>query len=330
MSRVDVIVPCYNYGGMLEACVRSVLAQEHVDVHVVIMDDASSDSTETVGRSLAAADPRVEYRRHAVNHGHIATYNEALADITGDYCVILSADDLLTAGSLSRATRFMDRHPAVELAYGRDITFRHAPPVEITGGSPQCIGRVLPYREFLERSCRIGHTGIQAPAAIARTSTHRMVGGYKPELPHAGDTEIWLRLAAHGSVAELDADQAFRRLHTNNMSLLYAPIHRLEQQRKAFAAHFEQFRDSRPDIRPLEAVAWRTIAESAVWSASHAFDAGDEEACESFLTFASALSPGIEVWRPWRRLRWKRRLGSAVWRRLAPIRLLTRAGASAQ
>ena len=128
MSRVDVIVPCYNYGDMLEGCVRSVLSQEHVHVHVLIMDDASTDSTETVGRRLAAIDPRVEYRRHAVNRGHIATYNEALADISGDYCVILSADDLLTPGSLSRAVRFMDMHPSVGLAFeahrGKTVLFR--------------------------------------------------------------------------------------------------------------------------------------------------------------------------------------------------------------
>jgi glycosyltransferase involved in cell wall biosynthesis len=330
MTRVDVIVPCYNYGDMLEACVGSALAQRHVDVRVLIMDDASTDSTERVGRTLAALDRRVDYRRHAVNRGHILTYNEALADIDGDYCVILSADDLLTPGSLSRATRFMDSHPEVALAYGRDITFRHAPPVGITSSAAQCGGHILRYEEFLARSCRLGQTGIQAPAAIARTTTHRLVGGYLPELPHAGDTEIWLRLAAHGAVAELDADQAFRRLHTNNMSLLYAPIHRLEQQRNAFAAHFEQFRDSRPGIRPLEAVVWRTIAESAVWSASHAFDGGETESCARFLSFAATLSPDIETWRPWRRLQWKRRIGAALWRRLAPIRVLTRAGAAAR
>jgi glycosyltransferase involved in cell wall biosynthesis len=330
MSRVDVIVPCYNYGEMLEACVRSVLNQEHVDVHVMIMDDASTDSTERIGRGLAALDGRVEYRRHATNRGHIQTYNEALDEVSGDYCVILSADDLLTAGSLSRAARFMDRHPDVSLAYGRDITFRYAPPIGITGSSTQCSGRIHSYREFLERSCRLGHTGIQAPAAVARTSTHRLVGGYLPALPHAGDTEIWLRLAAHGSVAELDADQAFRRLHTNNMSLSYAPIHRLEQQRKAFATHFDQFRDRCPEIRPLEAIASRTIAESAVWNASHAFDAGHRDNCDSFLALAASLDPAIESWGPWRRLQWKRRIGTAVWRRLAPIRTLTRTAAEAQ
>ena len=128
MTRVDVIVPCYNYGSMLEACVQSIVAQHGVSVRVFIVDDASSDETPEVGRRLARADLRVEYWRHSVNQGHIHSYNEALARVTGDYCVILSADDLLTPGSLLRATRIMDAHPQVGLAYGRDIPFRGTPP----------------------------------------------------------------------------------------------------------------------------------------------------------------------------------------------------------
>ena len=41
---------------------------------------------------------------HSVNRGHIATYNEGLKIASGDYVVLLSADDALTPGSLSRAT----------------------------------------------------------------------------------------------------------------------------------------------------------------------------------------------------------------------------------
>src|SRR5688500_9202830 len=124
---VDVIVPCYNYGSMLAACVQSVLAQESVEVRVIVMDDASRDETEAVGRPLAA-DPRVVFRRHALNQGHIATYNEALKMVVADYCMVLSADDLLTAGALARATRLMQSNPQVGLVYGRDIPFRGAPP----------------------------------------------------------------------------------------------------------------------------------------------------------------------------------------------------------
>ena len=49
-----------------------------VDVRVLIIDDASTDDTPEVAAALAAEDARVEFRRHAVNRGHIATYNEGL------------------------------------------------------------------------------------------------------------------------------------------------------------------------------------------------------------------------------------------------------------
>src|SRR6185295_10178857 len=298
--------------------------QEEVEVRVIIMDDASSDSTEAVGRRLAAEDVRVEYHRHAVNAGNIRTYNEALGYLTGDYCMILSADDLLTPGSLARATRVMDAHPEIGLAYGRDITFRHTPPRDAARSSTYCGYKIFTYAEFLERACRLGHTPIQAPTAIVRTSLHREIGNYLVELPHAGDTEIWLRMAAHGAVCELDADQAFRRLHANNMSLSFAQLGRFEQQKKAFDAHFAQYREARPEIAHLQAVVDRTIAEAAVWSGAHAFDAGEGAACDRFLQFAAATCPGIERWGVWRRLQLKRFVPAAIWRRIAPLASRTR------
>jgi glycosyltransferase involved in cell wall biosynthesis len=315
--RVDVIVPCYNYGDVLEACVNSVLTQHDVDVRVLVMDDASTDTTEEVGSRLAA-DPRVEYRRHAVNRGHIATYNEALALLTGDFCMVLSADDLLTPGALRRATRVLVAHPQVGFAYGPDITFRHEPPVATASMATFCTHRIMCYFEFLERSCRLGHTPIQAPTVLVRTSLHRAIGDYRLELPHTADTEIWLRMAAHSTVCELHAPQAFRRLHAKNMSLDYSPVRRLDEQKKAFDIHFDQFRFTHPEIADLRPVMTRTIAEQAFWSAARAFESGDAATCRDFLAFAAGICPDIESWIEWRRLRVKRWLGPSVWRRLRP------------
>ena len=318
MTRVDVIIPCYNYGSMLEACVASVVSQEGVAVRVMIVDDASTDGTEAIGRRLAAADPRVEYCRHEDNWGHIPSYNEALSRVTADYCIILSADDLLTPRSLMRATRVMDAHPDVSLGYGRDITFRHAPPA--TGTFPTvCSYRIMDYVEFLDRSCAQGQTGIQAPAAIVRSSVHHDVGGYLPELPHSGDTEIWLRLAAYGRVVELSADQAYRRLHDRNMSLTYSPLARLREQRRAFDIHFDQFRHVRPEVMAASRVLARTLADAAFWSGVRAFETGHESLCEEFLAYAIEMDGQIQSSRSWWRFQWKRRAGHAASRVIAPL-----------
>src|SRR3954471_18429980 len=108
MSRVDVIVPCYNYAHFLRECVSSLLSQEGVDVRVLIIDDCSPDNTPEVAAKLLAKDRRVEYRRHEINIGHIATYNEGLEWGTGAYMLLLSADDMLTPGAFRRAARLMD------------------------------------------------------------------------------------------------------------------------------------------------------------------------------------------------------------------------------
>ena len=108
MSSVDVIVPCYRYGHFLRGCVESALAQTGADVRVLIIDDASPDNTAEVATELAKEDSRVSFFRHAVNKGHIATYNEGIEWVSGDYMLLLSADDYLLPGALARAAELMD------------------------------------------------------------------------------------------------------------------------------------------------------------------------------------------------------------------------------
>jgi hypothetical protein len=322
MSRVDVFVPCYRYGRFLETCVQSILSQEGVDVRVLILDDASPDETETVGRRLERADPRVEYRRHAVNHGHIATYNEGIAWATADYVQLLSADDALTPGSLRRITRVMDAHPDVTLGYGRDVPFTSDTPPPCPADSGAISGfDIFDYRRFLQMSCDLCHTPIQAPTAVVRNATQQAVGGFRPEHPHSGDTEIWLRLAARGRVAVVDADQAFRRLHPASMSCEYSLLGRLQEHKRAFDTHFEEDCPL-PDAVRFRARLYAALGAQAFWLGSRAFDHGDEQVCDAALQFAASVEPALPASHSWRRLALKRRLGARAWSMLRPLSAL--------
>src|ERR1700760_1794231 len=124
LPTVDVVIPCYKYGRYLRACVESVVGQRDVNVRIIILDDASPDDTAEVGASLAAEYSQVEFRRHATNAGHIATYNEGLIGWSESaYCMLLSADDLLAPGALIRAVDIMERDPSVGMVYGQAIHF---------------------------------------------------------------------------------------------------------------------------------------------------------------------------------------------------------------
>ena len=80
LPRVSVVVPCYNYGRYLEECVASIVGQEGVQTEVLVIDDCSTDDSLALAHEVAARHPEVEVRHHAVNRGHIATYNEGLLE----------------------------------------------------------------------------------------------------------------------------------------------------------------------------------------------------------------------------------------------------------
>lgn len=63
-AKVTIAIPTYNRARLLKVCLESVLAQDHPDFGVVVLDNASSDDTQTVVRSFADRDRRVTYIRN--------------------------------------------------------------------------------------------------------------------------------------------------------------------------------------------------------------------------------------------------------------------------
>jgi glycosyltransferase involved in cell wall biosynthesis len=326
MASVDVIVPCYNYARFLRACVSSVLAQEGVDVRVLIIDDCSTDDSAAVGRALAGEDARVEFRRHERNRGHIATYNEGLEWAAGDYCLLLSADDLITRGALARAAGVMEADPRVGMTFGEVIRteapdFAAVPPP----GTYETVVHDGP--AFVEACCRACSNLVETATAVVRTRVHKLIGGYRPELPHAGDLEMWLRCASVSAIGCVAAPQGFYRRHATNMSCGYVSRRDYDQVRAAFDTFFADFGRRLPDAPRLARLANQGLAVQAFYLANEAFDAADARLSRALLAEAVALWPGVRSHRGWRRLRLKRMVGARLW---SKVRALTRSGGPAR
>src|ERR1700731_4758817 len=156
LGRIDVFIPCYNYARFLDQCVNSVLGQAGVDVRVLVIDDASPDNTPEIAAALAREDPRVAVVRHATNKGHINTYNEGIEWASADYLLLLSADDYLLPGALSRAADLMDAHPEVGFTFGNAIELsdsgKETPIKNLIEGTNDSDKRILEGREFIELS----------------------------------------------------------------------------------------------------------------------------------------------------------------------------------
>jgi glycosyltransferase involved in cell wall biosynthesis len=106
---VAVVIAAYQAEIYLAQCVESVLAQSLTSLHVVIVDDGSTDGTLRVAR--ACGDPRVSVvtgpnrgPAHARNHG---VRESPLAR----YVAFLDADDVWDREKLEVQTRHLDEHP---------------------------------------------------------------------------------------------------------------------------------------------------------------------------------------------------------------------------
>jgi glycosyltransferase involved in cell wall biosynthesis len=221
MNSVDVVVPCYNYARYLEYCVNSVLSQRDVVVRVLIIDDKSSDETPAIGERLASQDPRVTFRRHAVNRGLIGTANEGVLDwASAPFTLLLSADDALAPGALARAVHVLDAHPDAGMVYGmaQVIGEDEVPLEEADSIIPTY--RLVDGPRFLRFSCLCGNP-IATPTAVVRTKFQQRTGGYSPKLRHTSDMEMWMRIARFHSIAVIRQTQGYYRKHRSNMSEQY-------------------------------------------------------------------------------------------------------------
>lgn len=330
LSTVDVVIPCYNYGRYLCTCVGSVLSQRDVSVRVLVIDDASSDESPEVGAKLAASDSRVEFRRHEINKGHIATYNEGLIDwAQADYVVLLSSDDILTPGSLARATQVMDADESIGMVYGRALHFVQESELPTINGAKWSYSQFAG-DDWLEGRCRAGHNVITSPEVVVRGSVQRVVGGYRPELPHAGDLEMWLRIAAVSNIAYVRGiPQAFYRVHPQSMmrTRYRGSFVDLCQRKATFDLFFQHNGHLLPDAHRLYALANRALAREALWDACRAYDRNEVEESQAneLIKFAMAAYARANSLSEYGALRRRQRLGAVFCNRtqiFAPSALL--------
>lgn len=121
--RVSVVVPVYDVEDYVEECLDSILAQEGVDLEVVVVDDGSRDSSAArVERYVTPGGP-VRLVRTA-NHGLGAARNEGVRHTSGDYLAFADSDDVVPPGSYATLLRQLTRS-GCDLVTGSIVRWEH-------------------------------------------------------------------------------------------------------------------------------------------------------------------------------------------------------------
>ncbi len=103
---VSVLVTVYNYQGLVTEALDSLLAQTHLQLEVIVVDDASTDrSPEVVAHWLGANAQRFErvlLIQHQENEGLPAARNTGFAQARAEYVLVLDADNGLHPRAIAR------------------------------------------------------------------------------------------------------------------------------------------------------------------------------------------------------------------------------------
>ncbi len=187
---VSVVIPSYNRAGLIGKTIDSVLNQDYPNIEIIVVDDCSSDDTESV---IAGYGDRVIFRRHDENKGAPAARNTGLEISRGKYIAFLDSDDTWTYNKISAQ---MD----VMISSDSGTALVYCGMVKIDGNGnvvgekiPKYRGRI--YLKLLKDNV-IGSTSVP----LILKDAVMEVGGFDESLPSRQDLDLWLRLAKRWTV----------------------------------------------------------------------------------------------------------------------------------
>jgi glycosyltransferase involved in cell wall biosynthesis len=100
--KLSICIATYKRAAFIGATLDSVLAQLEPGVELLVVDGASPDDTPQVVARAAARCPQLRYFRETENSGVDRDYDKAVGYARGDYCWLMTDDDLLAPGAVRR------------------------------------------------------------------------------------------------------------------------------------------------------------------------------------------------------------------------------------
>ncbi|MCX6983438.1 MAG: glycosyltransferase family 2 protein [Lentisphaerae bacterium] len=97
---LSICIATFNRAAFIGATLDSIFCQTTDEVEIVIVDGASSDNTEQVVCQYQKRFPLVRYFRLEANGGFDQDYCKAVKLAQGEYCWLMSDDDLLKPGAV--------------------------------------------------------------------------------------------------------------------------------------------------------------------------------------------------------------------------------------
>ncbi|MEM6402403.1 MAG: glycosyltransferase family 2 protein [Cyanobacteria bacterium P01_D01_bin.116] len=114
--KTSCLINNYNYANFLPEAVNSALNQSVNFDEIIIVDDASTDSSAEVITKFAS-ETNVKPVLKQKNQGQLSSFNEGFLAATGDIIFFLDADDIYESEYLENALKFYQRYQECDFLF---------------------------------------------------------------------------------------------------------------------------------------------------------------------------------------------------------------------
>ncbi|WP_419677751.1 glycosyltransferase family 2 protein [Aliarcobacter lanthieri] len=93
-SLVSIAMCTYNGDRFIKEQIDSILSQTYSNIEIVIVDDGSKDSTQSIINEYLKKDNRIKFFQNKKNLGFVKNFEYAISLCSGDYIALADQDDI--------------------------------------------------------------------------------------------------------------------------------------------------------------------------------------------------------------------------------------------
>lgn len=185
---VSIVIPTHNRQPLLERAINSARAQSWPNIEIIVVDDASSDSTDSYLQREAKIDTRVRFIRNDVSKGGAGARNAGIKLALGTFVAFLDDDDLWAPEKLTKQINLLKSNPS---ASSVSCSFM----VEHSSGKRTLQPLYAP--DELQQVLKANKFG-GASMCLTTKAALEKIGGFDPSLRSGQDWELWIKLCIDG------------------------------------------------------------------------------------------------------------------------------------
>ncbi|OHB20559.1 MAG: hypothetical protein A3J67_00255 [Parcubacteria group bacterium RIFCSPHIGHO2_02_FULL_48_10b] len=235
----SVIIATRNRASLVGRAIGSVVSQSFPDWELVVVDDASTDTTSEELRKLRERDARMRYVRNEVQIGIAKSHNRAIGEARGKYIAVLDDDDWwAVTDKLVLQVKFLEENPAYVLVGGGVVV--------VDEKGQERYRYLKPEHDAQIRNVALFANPMAHSTVLYRKEAALRVGLYDASYNgHAADRALFLRLGRMGKLYNFQDYLAYYTLGVQNMFLSHQRM-----QLKASLMHMKKYREGYPYFLP--------------------------------------------------------------------------------